>query len=267
MRINIGGATLAVLGLLGCSQPSASAEPSERAAPSVAASAAPTAQETAEIAPGFPRLIRAASSAEGFAPQGWRVEQAVQGDFSRDGKADLAFVLRKTDPAGMITRDYFDPTDINPRIIGVALGSGPGGGFTLAAQDHALIPTRDADGLNMDDPFEQGLSIENGSLVVQVNLFMSAGGGDAGPYSFRLRYQDGAVRLIGYDHTNVQRMSGEAKTISVNFLTGRMTTATGTIESDEETTVVSRTTTPPLTLDQIGDAFAFEYDKLSPPAQ
>ena len=224
-------------------------------------------QDQAEIAPGIPRLVRAASSAEGFAPEGWRVEQAVEGDFSRDGRADLAFVLRKTDPAGIITREYFDPSDINPRIIGVALGSGRGGGFTLAAQDHRLIPMRDADGLNMQDPFEQGLSIMNGALVVQVYLFMSAGGGDAGPYSFRLRYQDGAVRLIGYDHENVQRMSGETKTISVNFLTGRMTTATGSIETDEKTTVVSRTTTPPLTLDQIGDAFAFEHDVLNPPAE
>ncbi|WP_421729368.1 hypothetical protein [Brevundimonas sp.] len=224
-------------------------------------------QDQAEIAPGIPRLVRTASSAEGFAPEGWRVEQAVQGDFSRDGKADLAFVLRKTDPVGIITREYFDPTDINPRIIGVALGSRPGGGFTLAAQDHRLIPTRDAEGLNLEDPFEQGLAISNGSLVVQVYLFMSAGGGDAGPYSFRLRYQDGAVRLIGYDHVNVQRMSGATRTISVNFLTGRMTTATGSIETDKETTVVSRTTTPPLTLDQIGDAFAFEHDVLNPPAE
>lgn len=221
--------------------------------------------QTAEIAPGIPRLAGSAASAEAFAPVGWRVEQAVQGDFSQDGVVDLAFVLRKTDPAGIISREYFEPADINPRILAFALGGGQS--FTLAGQDHLLIPTRDADGLNMDDPFEQGLSFENGSVVVSVNLFMSAGGGDAGPYSFRFRRQDGAIRLIGYDHMNVQRMSGETKTISVNFLTGRMTTATGTIETDEETTVASHTTTPALTLDQVGDAFAFEYDKLSPPAQ
>lgn len=213
-----------------------------------------------------PRLVRAAASAEGFAPEGWRVEQVVEGDISRDGIADLVFVLRQTDPAGVISRDYFPPADINPRILAVALGSGggSGGGFTLAGQDDALIPTRTADGLNMEDPFDQGLSIENGSVVVRVNLFMNMGGADMGPYEFRFRHQDGAVRLIGYDHTNVQRMTGESRAVSVNFLTGRMTRTTGRIDSDVEKTETLRTTTPPLTLDQVGDAFSFEQDVLRP---
>lgn len=210
-----------------------------------------------------PRLVRAAASAEEFAPEGWRVEQVVEGDISRDGIADLVFVLRQTDPAGVISRDYFPPADINPRILAVALGSG-GGGFTLAGQDDALIPTRTADGLNMEDPFDQGLSIENGSVIVRVNLFMNMGGADMGPYEFRFRHQDGAVRLIGYDHTNVQRMTGESRAVSVNFLTGRMTRTTGRIDSDVEKTETLHTTTPPLTLDQVGDAFSFEYDVLRP---
>jgi len=211
-----------------------------------------------------PRLVRTAASAEGFAPEGWRVEQAVEGDISRDGIADLVFVLRKTDPAGVISRDYFPPADINPRILAIALGGD--GSFTLAGQDDALIPTRTADGLNMEDPFDQGLSIENGSVVVRVNLFMNMGGADMGPYEFRFRRQDGAVRLIGYDHTNVQRMTGESRAVSVNFLTGRMTRTMGRIDSDVEETETLRTTTPPLTLDQVGDAFAFEYDVLRPRA-
>lgn len=214
-------------------------------------------------ADGAPQLVRTATSAEGFAPEGWRVEQMVEGDISRDGIADLVFVLRKNDPAGVIFRDYFPPADINPRILAVALGGG--GSFTLAGQDDALIPTRGADGLNMEDPFDQGLSVENGSVVVRVNLFMNMGGADMGPYEFRFRSQDGAVRLIGYDHTNVQRMTGESSAVSVNFLTGRMTRTTGRIDSDtEETETLRTTTTPPLTLDQVGDAFSFEYDVLRP---
>lgn len=212
-----------------------------------------------------PRLARTAASAEAFAPAGWRVEQAVIGDISRDGVPDLVFVLRKTDPANIIQRDHFEPSDINPRILALALGDADG--FTLAVQDDKIIPGRTADGLNMDDPFDEGLSIHNGSAVLTLQLFMSAGGADMGSFKFRLRHQDGAMRLIGYDLNMVQRMTGATTAISVNFLNRRMTVATGSIESDAETVRTLRTTTPALPLQVIGDAFAFDYEVLRPRAR
>ena len=259
MRHPITAITALIL-LCGCGQ--ASSEPQASVPRTSISSLPPTAVSRGDVAPGIPHLASSAASAAAFAPTGWRVEQQVSGDISRDGVPDMAFVLRKTDPAGIIRRGSFEPADINPRILAVALG-GPGG-FTLAGQDHVLIPTRDAEGLNMDDPFDDGLSIADGALSVRVDLFMNMGGADAGPYTFRYRYQDGAVRLIGYDHMNVQRMSGETITISANLLTGRVTTATGTIESDKETTVASRTALRALPMDQVGDAFAFETEKLQP---
>lgn len=212
---------------------------------------------------GMPALPAHGASAAAFVPAGWRLEQVVEGDFSRDGVPDLAFVLRRADPQQIIRREGFDPSDINPRILGVALGQA--GGFRLAGQNHAIFPERDADMLHMDDPFDAGLSVANGVLTLELNLFMSMGGGDTGPYQFHFRSQDGAVKLIGYDHTNVGRMNGNVTAVSVNFLTGRRTDTTGRIDSEQETTVVSRTAVKPIPLDQIGDGFAFEYDRLTPP--
>jgi hypothetical protein len=210
----------------------------------------------------YPALPRTATRAEGFAVAGWRVEQTARGDINADGIADLAFVLRDQDPANILTHDGFgeSPFDSNPRILGVALGDGAG--FTLVAQDHALILRRDNP--SMDDPFA-GIEIGGGSLKVRLQLFMSAGGWSTGPYTFTLRHQDDAVRLIGYDHTNTQRNTGEVTEVSVNFLTGRRSDGTGAIDSDEMRKVWSRTPVGPLPLDQVGDGFLFEYEKLSPP--
>lgn len=240
-------------------------EPAPEATPVSAPEPMPTAPDTTTasmVAPGIPALPEQGASAAAFVPTGWRLEQSVQGDISRDGVADLAFVMRGTDPEKIIQRDGLPAADINPRVLGVALGQA--GGFRLVAQNRTIFPERDADMLNMDDPFDQGLSLNNGVLTLEFNLFMSMGGGSTGPYQFHFRQQDGAVRLIGYDHTNVERMSGEMTAVSVNFLTGRRTDTTGRIDSEQETTVVSRTAVKPIPLDQIGDGFAFEYDRLKP---
>ena len=232
----------ATIGLSACGPGS---EPAPEATAVSSPEPAPTAPATAPasmLAPGIPALPEQGASAAAFVPAGWRLEQAVQGDISRDGVPDLAFVLRATDPDKIIRRE----------------------GFPTAAQNHAIFPERDADMLNMDDPFDQGLSMKNGMLTLEFNLFMSMGGGSTGPYQFHFRQQDGAVRLIGYDHTNVERMSGEMTAVSVNFLTGRRTDTSGRIDTDKEETVASRTTVPALPLDQIGDGFAFETERLKP---
>jgi hypothetical protein len=243
-------------GLAGCSP---------AAEPAADAPILPVTQATAPaigVASSVPELPAQGASAAAFVPAGWRLEQAVEGDISGDGVPDLAFVLRRVDPQLIIRREGFASSDINPRILGVALGQA--GDFRLAGQNHAIFPERDADMLNMDDPFDAGLSIANGVLTLELNLFMSMGGSSMGPYQFHFRQQDGSVKLIGYDHLDVHRMTGDTTAVSVDFLTGRRTDTTGRIDSERETTVASRTAVKPVPLDQVGDGFAFEYDQLTP---
>jgi hypothetical protein len=231
--------------------------------PTALTAAAAEARQDLVIPPvDYPTWPRTAPRVEGFAVAGWKVEQVARGDINADGIDDLAFVLRDQDPANILTHDGFgeSPFDSNPRILGIALGDGTG--FTLVAQDHGLILRRDNP--SMDDPFD-GIEIGGGSLKVRLQLFMSAGGWSTGPYTFTLRHQDGAVRLIGYDHTNAQRNTGEVTEVSVNFLNGRRSDGTGMIDSDQMRTVWSRTPVGALPLDQVGDGFLFEYETLSPP--
>jgi len=51
---------------------------------------------------------------------------------------------------------------------------------------------------------------------------MSAGGWDMGYSVFTFRWQQGAMRLIGFDSSNTQRNSGATQTLSINYLTRRV---------------------------------------------
>ncbi|MEA3013051.1 MAG: hypothetical protein QOD42_1596 [Sphingomonadales bacterium] len=221
------------------------------------AAAPAAAQELAIPEVRYPRLPAAAADAAGFAPPGWRVEAQATGDLSGDGRADLAFVLRMTDPANILAHDGLgdNPFDTNPRILAVALGVA-GGGYRLAAQDHRLIARRDYP--TQSDPFEEELAIALGSLNVTVRLFMNAGGWDAGSSGFTFRWRDNALRLIGYDHLNVRRNSGCMTRLGINYLTGRVKRSTGRADLDRETVRWSRMPVRALLpIDRIGDGLAF----------
>jgi len=210
----------------------------------------------------YPDLPRTAASAEGFAPPGWRIEQRREGDINGDGAADLALVLRATDPANRLVNESFGPNpfDTNPRILAVAFANRGAPGFRLAVQNQTLVPRPTMpiaeDPLSPDDS-EFGL--ENGTLTVGLYRFSSSGGWDAGSTTFKFRWRDNALRLIGYDYNNVHRASGCFTSISINYVTGRAKFTLGSIGDDEERVVWRRLparTAPDI--GAIGDGFEFD---------
>ena len=88
---------------------------------------------------------------------------------------------------------------------------------------------------------------------------MNAGGWDAGSSSFRFRWRENALRLIGYEHVNVQRNSGCMTQLSINYLTGRVKRTSGRTDLDRETVRWSRQPVRALLpIDGIGDGLAFD---------
>ncbi|WP_114954467.1 hypothetical protein [Sphingosinicella terrae] len=209
----------------------------------------------------YPSLPQAAADAAGFAPPGWQVERRAEGDLDGDGRIDLAFVIRSRDPANILANEGLgEPVfDTNPRILAIAL-RGADGPYRLVVQDHALIPRRRYP--TQQDPFDEtdsALTIENRTLKLVMPRFWSAGSWSMGPVGFTFRWQDGAMRLIGYDYDNIQRNSGESTSISVNFLTGRARIDLGNMESDDEDVRWIRIERRPLlALEEVGDGLAFD---------
>jgi hypothetical protein len=92
---------------------------------------------------------------------------------------------------------------------------------------------------------------------------MSAGGWDAGMTTFKWRWRDRALRLIGFDYSNVRRNTGDSTLVSINYLTGRAKISTGNIGTDTEkirwTTLRSRRAP---TISEVGDGLMFDPEKL-----
>jgi hypothetical protein len=211
----------------------------------------------------IPTLPATASAVENFAPTGWTVEAKATGDLDGDGQPDAAFVLHGTDPKLVLRNPSGiggDEIDTNPRIFAVAVAATSG--FRLAAQNATLIPRRTQP--NIDDAFsaDGGLSVLRGSVRVKISLFANAGGWGMSNVAFTFRLKDGTLRLIGYDRTDTQRNTGETETVSINYLSGRMSDATGRIDDDKETKVWRKAPAPQgPTIDRIGDGIEFDPTK------
>ena len=98
--------------------------------------------------------------------------------------------------------------------------------------------------------------IAKGVLRVKMHEFLEAGGWRSGTSSFAFRWQDGALRLIGYDRDAIIKNTGATEKVSVDYPARRMVTTTGTMAGDVEdrTETVTLPRKPLLTLDQVGDA-------------
>ncbi|QIK95419.1 hypothetical protein G7076_01990 [Sphingomonas sp. HDW15A] len=207
----------------------------------------------------YPVIVGEGPTAESFVPDKWKLERKATGDLNGDRLPDAALVLHMADRANFISSDW-DPNqkyDSNPRMLVVLFGRS-GGGYTLAASDHALIPR--LKNQNQDDPFDE-VTIENGTLRVKMHLFMSAGGWEMGGSAFTFRWQGSAFKLIGFDRDSVRRNSGETEEVSINFLTGKMLAKRGNIGTEKETRLTAKIPIRPLiALGDIGDGLMFDPD-------
>ncbi len=208
----------------------------------------------------YPVLPARATTADGFLPSGWRIEEQLSGDLNGDQRDDLVLVLRQQDPRNIVEHDGFgiSPLDSNPRMLAIAF-AGPAGGYTLAAQNHTLITRHEAP--NLSDVFEDGpgISIVRGTLRTTLYFFSNAGSWSTGSASFTFRWQDGAFALIGYDNSSLMRNSGHTESLSINYATRRVRYTEGSIDSDEDSVRWETLTSPRRwTLETVGDGSAFQ---------
>lgn len=206
----------------------------------------------------YPDLPRHTETLTGFVPKGWKLTDKAVGDLNGDRLPDAALAIRMDDRRNVIHPSYDAKAryDTNPMMLVIVFGSKVGG-YDLALANHKLIPRRVNP--NQDPPFN-GISIANGVLRVKMHEFLEAGGWRMGTDSFAFRWQDGALRLIGYDRDAIIKNTGATNVVSVNYLARRMVVKTGTMAGDEphQTKTVILPIKPLLTLDQIGDGLMFE---------
>ncbi|MGE0180262.1 MAG: hypothetical protein AB7O91_10635 [Sphingomonas sp.] len=223
------------------------------------AAAAP-AQEPWRPSIGYPSLPPFAASANAFAPHGWTVETQARGDLNGDGAADLVFVLLAPDMPGAPRRSSRYDSDAsayaNPRILGIALAR-RAGGYRLVLNNHSFLPPKWA-----PNGASQGwMLFEDGSVDASAGRLRIEFQYTRAHQTYTFRWQDGALRLIGFDSGGVT--GGCMNYLSINFLTHRARMEAGWVDRDGGPTGWRRLAPRPLlTIDQIGDGQEFDPHRL-----
>lgn len=179
-----------------------------------------------------PRLPEHAATVEAFVPKGWTVEERLTGPVDADAKPDVVLLLRDADPRNVLHNEGLGvpQLDTNPRVLLVLLAD-PAGGWRRVAQSDTVIRRNDMPTLS--DAYEDGgLTLDKRVLGVTVGFFANAGSWTASHTTYKFRWQDGCMRLIGFDESVLNRGSGETTDTSVNLLTRKATRAVGNMEVD-----------------------------------
>ena len=203
----------------------------------------------------MPNPISTAPTVEAFVPRGWTIEQRLDGPIDADARPDVVLLLHDADPRNVLHDEgsAVPDLDTNPRLL-VVLAADAGGWRHISQSDHLI---RRTDSATVDDALENGgLMLDRRVLAVKVGFFASMGSWTMSTTTYRFRWQDGCMRLIGFDEDVVRRNSGETIDTSVDLLTRRATRADGSIEDDARTThryMLQRRA--PVCLEDVDDGF------------
>ncbi len=167
-----------------------------------------------------------------FVPEGWKNIIQASGDLNKDGFTDEVIIIENTDPANFRAQDGFGPDtlNLNPRTL-LVLFKEPSGGFLLVARnDKSFIPAPNDD-INpcLADPLMEdgGMEIVNGVLKIDFNYWLSCGSWYVNHATYTFRYQYDHFELIGFDHSEYHRSSGESSATSINFSTKKIEKTAG----------------------------------------
>jgi hypothetical protein len=137
------------------------------------------------------------------------------------------------DPANIVAIPAGDENrrlDTNPHLLLVAFAD-RAGGYRLVASNHGLFLRPDQPATGDLPPGLDTIRLERGSLVVFFEYLR-------GWASYRFRWQEGEMQLIGYDDAGV---SGGCQTsTSINYLTGRVRLTAGYVDQDRSRTATRR---------------------------
>ena len=168
-----------------------------------------------------------ARDANGFVPQGWKIEEKIAGDLNGDTVPDYALKLVEDKPA----KTAEDMPNERGRALVVVL-TGKDGRLARAAVASRLLQCTSCGGAFygvVEAP--ANVSIARGVLVVN----QDHGSRDITETTYRFRYEadTGRFALIGFDLSDRDRLTGITVTESTNYLTGLRITTRGNGERDK----------------------------------
>jgi len=212
----------------------------------------------------YPPIAKSAPSAQGFVPQGWRIDTQAEGDLNGDGLPDLLLVLQQDDPANIVANDPesfgVQTLDTNPRILAVAFAREKGD-YLLVLENHTFIPRYETP--TTDDPFGHA-GIADGAIRVGLHFWANAGTWYTNDSTFILKYRDRAFRVAGFEEYTTRRNTGETWDLKVDYLAGKAEITLGNFSdngSEDRTYQKPLPQSPLPTIQEIGSGWDFHAEE------
>jgi len=166
-------------------------------------------------------------SAEEIVPAKWSHTEAT-GDLNKDGIADLAIIVTSYFKEYIEVDENGDTIDNNPSSLYLYKG-GPDGSYQLWKVYEGAVPNSPTRFCIID----QSVDItDRGTLIISTSTFLTAGGWGNSDDSYVFRYQQGEFCLIGEEHHEMARNTGEDTTTSINHLTHKKWVSTSNAFDD-----------------------------------
>ena len=207
----------------------------------------------------YPAIKRKAQHYTNFVPPGWEIRDGTTGDLNKDGLADKALVLERSNKHGMT--DEQDSTDSAlPRML-VVLFKLPGNqGYVLSAQSNSFILTHDDP--ETDEPLAGIYIVDRGVLRIDFQYNRSDSHDDISTSAYKFRYDGRHFVLIGADISITGRMSFTFQQYSYNFLARKGVFTTGALGEAADKTLTKTLSLPvPKTLDTFAKPGTWTLDE------
>ncbi len=141
-----------------------------------------------------------------FIPNGWTLLDSTKGDLNKDNHNDLVLIIQHKNSVTIIKNDsdYSDTVLTQPRILIILFHNQTANQYQLVEQSNSFILNHDDP--NMEEPY-QDISVSNGVLKIDFQIFMNMGGWGMSNNSYKFRYQANQFVLIGADYNSFKCLS------------------------------------------------------------
>jgi len=163
-----------------------------------------------------PTIKTAAKRINDFIPKGWKINYKIEGDLNKDKLIDFAAVIEQN-------FKYEVGSEAAPeRILIIAFRQKDNNSYKLSIQSSKAILLAN-DGGVFGDPFYEGLSIKNGTLV----LDFYGGSIDRWGLTYKFRYQNSGWFMIGATVLSMNVGDGHETIEDYNLSTGKAIVSKG----------------------------------------
>lgn len=179
---------------------------------------------------------------QAFMPKDWKILSKVQGDLNGDQQADMVLIIENTDPVNIVKNkfNHKKPANLllnqNERKLLVLFKDAQT--YRLITSNSSLPRESNNERPCLIDPLivDNSPIIQNGQLKITLNYSFRCNSWEVFNNIYTFRYQSPSFDLIGYDLHYFDIPSGDSRTESTNFLTGKIKNVTSTQELDRKNT-------------------------------